>query len=70
MAEIIRKEKDIDTDRSQIQWNEVDVWESDASSNNASLNSLVEQGIDALTFIWLDTDEESDTETFWDAESC
>ena len=70
MAEIIRKEKDIDTDRSQIQWNEVDVWESDASPNNASPNSLVEQGIDALTFIWLDTDEESDIETFWDAESC
>ena len=51
MAEIIRKEKDIDTDRSQIQWNEVDVWDSDASSNNAFPSSLVEQGIDALTFI-------------------
>ena len=65
---MVQEEKDIDTDRSQIQWNEVDVWESDASPNNAYPNNLVQQGIDALTFIWLDTDEESNTETFWDAE--
>ena len=70
MAEIITEEKDIDDDRSQIQWNEVEVWESDANANNASPISLVEQGIDALTLIRVDTDEESDIETLWDAGSC
>ena len=58
------------TDRNQIQWNKVEIWESDAISNNTSPSSLIEEGIDALKFNWLDTDEESDKDIFWDAESC
>ena len=70
MAEIILEKKDNNTDRNQIQWNAVEVWETNANSNNAFSSSLVEQGIDALSVNWLDTDEESDIEIYWDAESC
>ena len=55
---------------SQIQWNKVEIWESDAISNNTSPSSLIEEGIDALTFNWLDTDEESYKDIFWDVENC
>ena len=41
MAEIVIEKEDINTDRSQIQWNEVEVWETDVSSNNASPSSQV-----------------------------
>ena len=70
MDEIRIEKKDNNTDRNQIQWNAVEVWETNANSNNAFPSSLVEQGIDALTVTWLDTDEESDIEIYWDAENC
>ena len=65
LAEILIEEKD-----TVIQWNKVEIWKSDATSNNTSLSSLIEEGIDALKFNWLDTDEEPDKDIFWDAESC
>ena len=65
LAEILIEEKD-----TVIQWNKVEIWKSDAISNNTSLSSLIEEGIDALKFNWLDTDEEPDKDIFWDAESC
>ena len=65
LAEILIEEKD-----TVIQWNKIEIWKSDAISNNTSPSSLIEEGIDALKFNWLDTDEEPDKDIFWDAESC
>ena len=46
------------------------MWESDAISYNTSPSSQIEEGIDALDFNWLDTDEWSDKEILWDGEYC
>ena len=73
MAEITTEKKDNDTSRNQIQWNTVEVWETNANSNNAFPSSLVEQGIDALAVNWLDINdinEGSEIETYWDAKNC
>ena len=50
LAEIIIEGKDDDNDRSQMQWNKVEIWESDAISYNTSPSSQIEEGIDALNF--------------------
>ena len=62
--------EDNNSDRSQMQWNKVEIWESDAIPYNTSPSSQIEEGIDALKFSWLDTDEVSDKDIIWNAEYC
>ena len=62
--------EDNNSDRSQMQWNKVEIWESDAIPYNTSPSSQIEEGIDALNFRWLDTEEMSDTDIIWNTEDC
>ena len=73
VAEITMEKGDHDTSKNQIQWDIVEVWETKANSNDEYPNTLVEQGIDVLTDIWLDVNdinEGLEIETYWDAKSC
>ena len=66
MAEITLEQRDNDTKRHQKEWKEVEVWETIVKVDNAVSSDVVEEGIDALSVNWLDTDEESDKEIYWD----
>ena len=70
LAEITIEEKDNDSDRSQMQWNKVEIWESDAIPYNTSPSSQIEEGIDALNFNWLDIDGWSNEEILQEAKNC
>ena len=66
MAEITLEQKNSDAKRNQIEWKEVEVWGTIVKVDNAVSSDVVEEGIDALSVNWLDTDEKSDKEIYWD----
>ena len=66
MAEITLEQKNSDAKRNQIERKEVEVWETIVKVDNTVSSDVIEEGIDALSANWLDTDEESDKEIYWD----
>ena len=68
LAEILIEEVNHD-DISQKQWNNVEIWEPNEISYNASTSKHSEEGIDSLEFDWLGTDDCSNTETILELEN-
>ena len=73
VAEITKTKEDHIAGTSQTHWDVVEVWETQANSNDEDPNILVKLGINVLTDNWLginSINKELEIETFWDAKSC